>query len=100
MSVGFVGKLKQCMVYAGFAQGRCFKIGLEGGGGGTPSLRHFLSSSKIYSWSQFPRHWVGVSSYMTDLSDKQAREEKKRIFFSIIKGGCLDHLYPPHRVRA
>ena len=51
----------------------------RGGGGGA-----FLDSDTCYfilkrSWVSFPdRHGVGISSYMTDLSDKQASKKKKK----------------------
>ena len=43
--------------------------------GGVGELRHLFVLKKL---SQFPRHGVGVSSYMADLSDKQASKKKKK----------------------
>ena len=56
--------------------------------GMTPTLSVFLPQKKL---GQFPRHGVGVSSYMTDLSNKQASKKRKRKRFSFgSKGGCLN----------
>ena len=46
-----------------------------GGGGGTPTLFLFFLQKKF---SQFSRHGVGVSLYLTDLSDKQASKKKEK----------------------
>ena len=47
---------------------------MGGGGGGSPTLFSFFPSSKFVG--QFSRHGVGVSSYVTNLSDKQASKNK------------------------
>ena len=54
------------LAYAGF-------FPKKGGGGGTPTL---FPSSKILG--QFSRHGVGISSYITNISDKARKQANKR----------------------
>ena len=66
------------------------KKSLSGGRGGGSNT--FFASSKFLG--QFSRHGVGVSSYITNLSDKQAskQQQQKALKEQVLwKGGPNDH---------
>ena len=51
-----------------------------GGGGGGVGLEHFSFLTKKKKLSQFPRHGVGVSSYMTNLFNAKWATTTKKLF--------------------
>ena len=59
-----------------------------GGGGGIGGLWHFFFLSQK-KFGQFPRHGVGVSSYMTDKQESK-KKKKEVFFFADAKGGGGD----------
>ena len=81
------------VTYAGLFQGRRFTICSRPWWRTSPEKRHFFFLPKKKKVSQFPRHGVGVTSYMTVLSDKQVSKNNNNKTGA--NGGCLNPLTPP-----
>ena len=83
------------VAYTGvYFKGGALQLDAGRDGDAVPALKKSLSAEL----SQFPRHWGGVSSYMTDLFDKQASKNKqanKQINKNLDPKGSVEPLYIP-----
>ena len=69
------------------------KKGSRGGGGGGVPILFFLLTKRF---DQFYRHGVGVSSYMTNISDKQASKMNFKNGAGVFEPPITPPPPPPH----